>query len=137
MRASVIYRVAAALLVLFAAGHLLGFTQSHPKWGVNSLLMAMRSIRFDIGGFERTYWDFYLAAGVMTGVFFLFSAVLAWQLSSLQAEARAQMRGLAWAFAATFATIAIVSWIHLFLIPIVLSTVITLCLIAGAWRASR
>ena len=57
MKASLLYRFAAVLLVLFAAGHTLGFRQSDPAWGVDALLASMRSIHFDLGGFSRTYWE--------------------------------------------------------------------------------
>ena len=80
MKASMFYRIAAVLLLLLAAGHTLGFRQSDPQWGVDALLSSMRSIHFSVQGFNRTYWDLFLAAGFSVGVFFLFSAILAWQL---------------------------------------------------------
>src|SRR4051812_34488449 len=64
MNASILYRIAAVLLLLFAAGHTLGFSQPpDPLWGVDALLSSMRSIHFDVLGFNRTYWDFFLGAG--------------------------------------------------------------------------
>src|SRR6202451_2735730 len=77
MNASTFYRIAAVLLLLFALGHTLGFRQSDPKWGVDALLGSMRSIRFDVQGFKRTYWDLFVAAGFSVGVFYLFAAILA------------------------------------------------------------
>ena len=79
MKASMFYRIAAVLLLLFAVGHTLGFRQSDPKWGVDALLGSMRSIHFDVQGFNRTYWDLFVAAGFSVGVFYLFAAILAWQ----------------------------------------------------------
>lgn len=70
MKASTLYRVAAVLLLLFAIGHTLGFRQSDPAWGVDALLAAMRSIHFDVQGFNRSYWDFFLAAGFSVGIFY-------------------------------------------------------------------
>src|SRR5689334_19996818 len=109
MRASVFYRIAAVLLLLFAVGHTLGFRQSDPAWGVDALLGSMRAIHFDLQGFNRTYWDFFLAAGFSVGVFYFFAAVMAWQLGRLPAAALALMRGTAWAFALCFAVITVVS----------------------------
>src|SRR5713101_5986273 len=83
MKASMFYRIAAVLLLLFAVGHTLGFRQSDPKWGVDALLGSMRSIHFDVQGFNRTYWDLFVAAGFSVGVFYLFAAILAWQLGGL------------------------------------------------------
>ena len=133
MKASLFYRIAAVLLLLFAVRHTLGFRQSDPTWGVDTLLGSMRSIHFDVQGSSRTYWDFYDAAGLSVGVFYLFAAILAWQLGGLPAETLALMRGTAWAFALCFVAITLVSLRYLFILPIVLSTLITGCLIAAAW----
>ena len=137
MRASVFYRIAAVLLLLFAVGHTLGFRQSDPKWGVDALLVSMRSIHFDVQGFDRTYWDLFLAAGFSVGVFYLFAAILAWQLGGLPAATLALLRGTAWTFALCFAAITVVSWRYLFIFPLVFSIVITLCLAAAAWLSAR
>jgi hypothetical protein len=137
VKASLLYRVAAVLLLLFAVGHTLGFRQSDPKWGVDALLASMRSIHFDVQGFNRTYWDLFLAAGFSVGVLYLFAAILAWQLSSLPAETLARMRGIAWALALCFAAITVVSWRYLFILPIVFSILITVCLISAAWLQTK
>lgn len=97
----------------------------------------MHSIHFDMQGFSRTYWDLFVAAGFSVGVFYLFAAILAWQLAGLPAETLARMRGTAWAFAFCFAAISVVSWRYLFVIPIVFSMVITLCLTAAAWLSAK
>jgi hypothetical protein len=137
MKASMFYRIAAVLLLLFAAGHTLGFRQSDPQWGVDALLGSMRSIHFDVQGFNRTYWDLFLAAGFSVGVFFLFAAILAWQLGGLPAATLALMRGTAWAFALSFAAITVLSWKYLFIVPVAFSILITLCLTVAAWLSSR
>jgi len=133
MKAKVFYRTAAVLLLFFAVAHTFGFQQSDPKWGVDGLLVQMRSMHFDLQGFSRTYWELFMAAGLSVGVFFLFAAVLAWQLGSLSAETLAQLRGVRWAFALCFVAIFIVSCRYLFLVPIVLGGVVTVFLVAGAW----
>jgi hypothetical protein len=137
VKAPLLYRIASVLLLLFAVGHTLGFRQSDPTWGVDSLLGSMRSIHFDVQGFSRTYWDLFVAAGLSVGVFYLFAAILAWQLGGLAPGTLALMRGTAWAFAVCFATITLVSWRYLFILPIVFSMMITVCLTAAAWRAAK
>jgi hypothetical protein len=137
MKASVFYRVAAVLLLLFAIGHTLGFRQSDPEWGVDALLGSMQSIRFDVQGFNRTYWDLFVAAGLSIGVFYLFAAILAWQLGGLPAATLALMRGTVWAFAVCFAAITVVSWRYLFMLPVAFSIVIASCLSAAAWLSAR
>jgi hypothetical protein len=130
------YRSAAVLLLLFAVGHTLGFRQSDPTWGVDALLGSMRSIHFDVQGFNRSYWDIFQAAGFSVGVFYLFAAILAWQLGGLPAATLALMRTTAWGFALCFAAITVVSWRYLFILPIAFSIVITVCLTAAAWLSA-
>lgn len=137
MKAPMFYRIAAVFLLLFAVGHTLGFRQSDPSWGVDAVLAPMRSIHFDVQGFNRTYWDLFVAAGFSVGVLYLFAAILAWQLGSLPAATLALMRGTAWAFALCFAAITVVSSRYLFMIPIAFSIVITLCLTAAAWLSPK
>ena len=137
MKASTFYRIAAILLLLFAVGHILGFRQSDPSWGVDALLGSMRSIHFEVQGFNRTYWDLFEAAGFSVGVFYLFAAILAWQLGGLPAATLALMRGPAWTFALCFAAITVVSWRYLFILPIVFSIAITVCLTAAAWLSAK
>jgi hypothetical protein len=137
MKASVFYRIASILLVLFAIGHTLGFRQNNPEWGAGAVIDLMRSIHFDAQGFNRTYWDFFSAFGLFFSVFLLFAAVLAWQLGGLPAEIFARMRGTAWGLAISFAAVTAVSWRYAFTLPIVFSAIITLCLIAGTWLSAK
>lgn len=137
MKSSLLYRIAAILLVLFAAGHTFGFRESDPAWGIDPMLASMRTIHFDIQGFSRTYWDLFVAAGFSVGVFYLFAAVLAWQLGGLPAGTLAAMRLTVWTFALSFLAVTVLSWRYLFLIPIVFSIIITLCLTAAAWISAR
>ena len=137
MKASTFYRIAAVLLLLFAIAHTLGFRHSETVWGVDALLGSLRSTHFDVQGFDRTFWDFFVAAGFSVGVFYLFAAIFAWQLGSLPAATLALMRGTAWAFALAFAAITVVSWRYLFIIPVVFSIAITVCLTAAAWISTK
>src|SRR5262249_51547526 len=113
------------------------FCHSDPQWGVDTLLGSMRSIHFDVQGFSRTYWDLFVAAGVSVGVFCLFAATLAWQLGSLSAKKLGSMRGIALSLAFCFAAIMVVSGTYLFLLPIVFSLLITVCLVSAAWLSAK
>jgi hypothetical protein len=100
-------------------------------------LMVDLKIHFDVQVFNRTYWDLFQAAGFSVGVFYLFAAILAWQLGGLPAATLALMRGTAWAFALCFAAITVVSWRYLFILPIAFCIVITVCLTAAAWLSAK
>ena len=135
MKASMFYRIAAVLLLLFDAGHTSGFPWSDAAWKVD--LGSMRSTHFYVMGSSRTYWDFYVGFGLFVSVFLLLTVVLAWQLGGLPPESLAQMRGTAWAFAFCFAAITVLTWKYFFIIPIVFSIAATLCLTAAAWLSAK
>lgn len=137
MKASLFYRIAAVLILLFAVGHTIGFLQHDPSWGVDSLLASMKSIHFNIQGFSRTYWDFFAGFGLFVTVFLLFAAVLAWQLGGVATETLARVRVIAWGFAICFAAITVLSWKFFFAIPVVFSFLIAVCLVLAAWRSGK
>jgi hypothetical protein len=135
MKASVLYRIASIVLVLFAMGHTGGYLQVDPAWHADSLVQSMRSTHFNISGSERTYWDFYVGFGLFFTAFLLFASLIAWQFGSLPPATLAAMRLGAWSFAGCFAVVAYVSWRYFFIVPLVFSIVIFVCLAAAAWRS--
>lgn len=137
MKASLFYRIAAVLMVLFAVGHTLGFRQSDPAWGVEAVRVAMQSVHFNVQGFSRSYWDFFVGFGLIGSVFLLFAAVLAWQLGGLRKESLTLMRGTAWALVLSFVAFTAVCWRYVFLVPTLFSLVITACLFAAVWLSSK
>jgi len=129
MKASLLYRISSILLVLFAIGHTLGFRQIDPTWGVDSLVQSMKSIA---NGSDRSYWDFFVGFGLFVTVLTLFASIIAWQFGNLPSETLAAMRVSAWGFVVCFAAVAYLSWRYFFMIPLVFSIAIFLCLAAAA-----
>jgi hypothetical protein len=136
MKASMLYRISAILLLLFAIGHTVGFRQVDPNWGVDSLVQSMKSIHFNANGADRTYWDFFVGLGLFVTVWLLFASVTAWQFGSLPSETLRAMRVSTWGLAVCFALVAYLTWRYFFLVPLVFSIVIFLCLAAAAWLSS-
>ena len=134
MSPKVFYRIASVLLVLFALGHQLGFQHADPQWHVDSVVGAMQSVHFQVQGLTRSYWDFFAGFGYFVTVFLIFAAVLAWQLGGLRNDALAVVR---WTFAASFVVIAFLSWRYFFIIPLVFSAVIALCLFVAVLVVQR
>ena len=135
MTPRVLYRTAAVLILLFDLGHSAGFPWSDPKWAVDTT--AMRSTHFQILGFSRAYWDFYVGFGLFVSVFLLLAAILAWQLGGLPGQAVPRVRATAWALSLSFAAVTVLSWIYFFTIPIVFAGLITICLVSATWLSAR
>jgi hypothetical protein len=137
LKTSALYRIASVLLVLFAVGHTAAFRLTDPKLGIGPLVESMQTIHFEVPGFTRTYWDFYVRFGFLISVFLLFAAVLAWQLGGIPADVLARMPGATWGLAICFAIVSILNGRYFFVEPIVFSIVITAFLIAAAWLSAK
>ena len=94
MTATLLYRISAFVLVLFAAGHTLGFLnfKAPTPEGV-AVQQAMDNVRFSLAGKNLTYGDFYRGFGLSCTVYLLFGAFLActwapWQGALLRQSAR-------------------------------------------------
>ena len=137
MRASILYRISSVLILLFAIGHMFGFRQTDPTWGVDQALAALKQTTFIVQGFHRTYYAFYVGAGLFVAVFMVFTAVVAWELGRLPASTLAQLPWLRWGLALCYAGALLLSLRYLFLVPVVFSALIFLCLAAAAATARR
>jgi hypothetical protein len=137
MKASLLYRAASILLLLFALGHTMGFRRVDPRWGVDSIIAALRSTHFDVQGLSRTYWDFYTGFGLFVTVLLVFTAVLSWQLGGLPKESLLALPIVTWGLAACFAVVTFLSWKYFFMVALIFSGVVTICLTFAAWIAGK
>jgi len=133
--ARILYRIAAVLIVLFDLGHSLAYPWSDPAWGVD--LRSVQSSHFNVLGFSRTYWDFYVGSGLSISVFLLLGAMLAWQLGNIPRQTFPLLRMTAWGLTLCFAALTVLNVRYFFTIPIVMSAVITVFLAAATWQAAR
>ena|SRR2546425_2741200 len=133
MSPSLCYHIAAVLLVLYAAGHTMGFQRVDPRWGVDAFVNGLRATRFDVQGAQRTYWGFIMGFGLFCTVLMLFAALMAWQLGALPQATLAMMPLATWGFAISFAVATVVTWRYFFVAPIVFSLLITISLTVAAW----
>jgi hypothetical protein len=137
MKASLLYRIASILLILFALGHTLGFRRLDPRWKLDSIIAALRSTHFEVQGLNRTYWDFYVGFGLFVTVLLLFAALLAWQLGGLSKEHLSAMPIITWGLAGCFVVVTFLSWKYFFIVPVIFSCVVTISLILAAVAAGR
>ena len=84
MKASMLFRIAAVLLLLFAAGHTYGFLTFKPPTeqglGVRE---SMDNVHFAVKGSIYSYGEFYRGMGLTVTAYLIFSAFLAWRLASM------------------------------------------------------
>jgi hypothetical protein len=137
MSSSVLYRVAAVLLVVFALGHQLGFRTVDPTWNAGDVVRGMQATRFTVQGFTRTYWGFYSGFGFFVTVFLLFSAFLAWTLGRAPAATLRPLSVALWAFAICYVGIALMTWMYFFMAPGIFATLVAVCLVAAPMSIRR
>src|SRR5262249_52997234 len=96
MSATLLYRIAAVVLVIFAAGHTFGFLRFRPPSAEGLAVHdAMRNVHFQVGARGCTYEGFYKGFGLFITAEMLFAAFVAWYLGSNPASG-----ALGWALAA-------------------------------------
>jgi hypothetical protein len=137
MRPSWLYRIASIVLVLFAAGHSVGFSSVDPSWHAEAAVQSMHNVQFHIGSFSRNYWDFYLGFGYFVSILQIFAALVAWQLGGLKKETLAQLPLITWGLAISFVAVVALNFQYFFWIPITFSAILAVLLIVAAWLASR
>jgi hypothetical protein len=137
MSATLLYRTASVLLLLFAAGHQAGFRRVRPEWHLDGVVGQMRSTSFNVQGAERTYYDFFQGFGFFVTVLLVFSALLAWQLGGMTPAQLATIPLVRWGFFACYAIITLLTWRYFFAMPLVFCVPIMIALAAAAWQPKQ
>src|SRR3989442_7903264 len=83
MNATVFYRIASVLLILFAAGHTFGFLSFKPP-SLEALAVrdSMNSVHFQVRGSSFSYGGIYNGFGLYVTAYLRFSPLLASQLGA-------------------------------------------------------
>jgi hypothetical protein len=96
-RARTLFRVAAVLFLLFAAGHTAGFLTFRPTAAdAIAVLDGMNRMHFDFGGASGSWMGFYTGFGSCVSVYLVFSALLAWRLGSAREVEANMVRTFGW-----------------------------------------
>jgi len=131
MTATLLLRIASIISLLFTAGHTLGGLKKWSPMGDNEVLRAMKGVRFETMGANRSYLDFFMGFGWSISVAMLMQTVLLWQMASLARTDPAHVRPMIAVFAlATLAT-GVIAWRFIFPVPAIFSGVLLLALVAA------
>jgi hypothetical protein len=137
MKPHVPLRIASVVTALLFAGHTMGMPWTPAKTARSAALVEeMKAYRFDVMGFTRGYWDFYIGFGITISACLLAFSVLLWQLGELTRKvAPRTARPMIAAMLLLFAALAIVDLMYFFAAPLILTVPVAACL-AWAWIAS-
>ena len=134
MTATLLYRIAAGLLLLFAIGHTVGFLTFKPPT-VEGLAVrdSMDKVQFQAPGGKRTYGDFYRGFGLFCTLYLIFLAYLSWHLGGMAQSSPQAIGLLGWAFFALNVVSVVLSWIYFIPPPVIFSALAAICTGWAAW----
>lgn len=138
MKATLFYRIAAVLFILFAFGHTFGFLSFRPSSpDGQAVLESMNRVHFVESGHAFSYGDWYRGFGLSVSVSMLFWAFLSWHLGKLARTAPQAIGVLGWVFFAVQVAGVVMAFLYFGLPPMVLSALVTLLVGVGAWLTPR
>ena len=138
MKAFHFLRIAAVVALLYFAGHTAGMPWTpYMEPAATPILEAMKNHRFEESGFKGTYWDLYFGFGLVISALMLLQAAVLWQVGSLAKTDPILVRPIVVSFLVAFIVNAALSWKYFFIVPVVMSGVIALCLTIALVLASR
>ena len=138
MTATLLYRFAAIVFVLFAVGHTYGFLSLRPPSAEGrSVYDSMNTVSFEVRGRSYSYGDFYRGFGLSCTVAMLLSAFLSWHLGQLARSTPSAVGFMGWAFFLLQLPGVVLSFLYFGPPPMVLSSVVALILGCAAWLTGR
>jgi hypothetical protein len=132
MNASVLLRIAAALILLFGIGHSLGY-----PWVGNvtdaqqgALMTAIQASAAVTMGFMRSYADFHVGFGWIISIFFLVQAIVVWRLAALLSAQPAVVKFFSGLFAVQYLAMLVLDCYFFFWAPIISAALVAVCFLA-------
>ena len=129
-------RISSVVSLLFAAGHTSGGLKNWSPMGENTVLQAMRTVRFDAMGANRSYFDFYMGFGWSLSVAGVMQAILLWQLATLARTDALRVRPMIAVIGLAAAASGVIAWRFIFPLPALFSLVLVVSL-AVAYAVAR
>ena len=131
-------RIAAVITLLYFAGHTLGRPWTpYTTPDAVAVLDAMKTHAFQEQGFKGTYWDLYYGFGLLGCANLLVQAAVLWCLASIAKTDAARLRPIIGILLIGFVVNAALSLKYFFIVPVVMSGVIALCLAMSLVLAGR
>jgi hypothetical protein len=138
MKPHVPLRIASVIAALLFAGHTIGMPWTPVKTARGmALVEEMKAYRFDVMGFTRGYWDFYIGFGLSISACLLAVSLLIWQLGGLTRKTAPSLaRPMIAVMLLLFVALSVLNAMYFFTAPLVLTVPAVLCL-AWAWVACK
>jgi hypothetical protein len=138
MKAFHFLRIAAVIALLYFAGHTAGIPWTpYTDPEATPILEAMKNHSFEESGFKGTYWDLYIGFGLVISLFMLLQAAVLWQVGSLAKNDAILVRPIVVSLLVAFIINTALAWKYFFVVPVVMSGLIAVCLAVSLFLARR
>eukprot|EP00700_Malawimonas_jakobiformis_P001058 EC720261.1.p1 GENE.EC720261.1~~EC720261.1.p1 ORF type:complete len:148 (+),score=21.31 EC720261.1:41-484(+) len=133
---SVLTRIVAVLYLIFTFAHTFGVlgTPSRGEYE-DKLLDSLQKYTFEFMGTELSHWKFYQGSSLLFSVNLAFLTVLAWYLAGNVKAHPSVVRPILFLFSIVSFAIAVLSYPHFFILPVIFSGVSSVLLTAAGIRA--
>ena len=138
MNATLLYRSAAVLFVLFAAGHTYGSLNfKAPTAEGRAVLESMNGVHFQVGRATFSYGGFYKGMALAITVNLLAFALIAWQLGTLASSNPHAIGAVGWVLFAAQLVGVVLSYMYFSVGPAAFSALAAICLGWASWLAQQ
>jgi hypothetical protein len=129
MKPTLLLRIASVLTLVHSALHTIGGVFGKPDPGAaEAAYAAMQSSHFLVMGLTRSYADFYRGLGLAVSIFLTAEGIVFWQLGSLARTEAHRLRPIMATFLVAYLAVAVNSYVHIFVPPVVIELMIGICL---------
>lgn len=138
MKTAKILQATSILAALQYTAHAVLFLSATPTHGPDEIAVieTMKAHRFDVYGFDRSYWDFYFGYGLLAILFGLVEVVVLWQLATLAKADSYRVRPIIGMLIFANVAHALLMWRYFFLGPLLFDVAVAACL-GWAFLAAR
>lgn len=114
-------RISSVIALLFAVGHTLGGQNNWSPTNDDPVILAMRTVHFEIMGASRSYLDFYRGFGYLLTVAMVMQAVLLWQFAAVARTDVKAVRPMIGIMVLAGAASSVIAWRLMFPVPALFS----------------
>lgn len=128
MKATLWFRIAAVVMVVFGLMHTFGFLNFRPPSAEGMAVWnGMNNVSFTIDGSTYSYGHFYRAFGLSITAAQLFGAWTMWTLGAMARRGDGGVWAIGWGFLVWQAIGVVIAWLYVAAIPAALSAVTLIC----------
>jgi hypothetical protein len=132
------FRIASILLLIFAAGHTIGFlTFKAATPDGQAVWSSMNSVRLPMGKSSFTYGNFYIGFGLFVSALFILEAFLAWYCGRLVSQYSAGAIVLGWCLLILQLVCLVLSWRYFGGIQVIMSFLTVVTVSVALWLTYR